>query len=331
MNGASQRAWLGAVCLWLVLAAVTVQAADVPYLTGRIVDNAEILSPVARESLEAKLAAHEQATTNQVVILTVPSLDGESIEGFATRVFEAWQLGQAGQDNGVLVIVAPHDRRMRIEVGYGLEGTLTDLQAARIIRDRMTPPFREGRYDDGVTAGVEAIVATLEGPSVEETPSAPVASSERSGFFDNEQLAAFEGDLPPWPMRILLGAFIFGIIGLFTIIGVLTPGAGWFLYLFLIPFWAMFPIVVVGVRGALVLFCAYLIGFPVAKLIVSRQGWHRKAKAELSKTGSATIGGMVITSGRGGGGSWSSGSSRSSGGFSGSGGRSGGGGASGSW
>jgi uncharacterized protein len=317
----------------LLLAAVVIaaRAADVPYLTGRIVDNAEILSPAARESLEAKLEAHEQATTNQVVILTVPSLDGESIEGFATRVFDDWQLGQAGQDNGVLVIVAPNDRRMRIEVGYGLEGTLTDLQSARIIRDRMTPPFRDGRYDDGITAGVDAIVATLEGRADAEGPPAQAASSKGNRFFDNEQFDAFEGDLPPWPMRILLGAFIFGIIGLFTIVGVLTPGVGWFLYLFLIPFWAMFPIVVVGVRGALVLFVIYLIGFPIAKLVVSRQGWHRKAKAELSKTGSASIGGMVITSGGGGSGSWSSGSSRSSGGFSGGGGRSGGGGASGSW
>jgi uncharacterized protein len=157
---------------------------------------------------------------------------------------------------------------------------------------------------------VDAIVATLEGRVPAETPTAPVESSASRSALDDDEINAFEGDLPPWQMRILLGAFIFGIIGLFTIIGVLTPGAGWFLYLFLIPFWAMFPI---------------------AKLIVSRQEWHRKAKAELAKTGSATIGGMVITSGGGGGGSWSSGSSRSSGGFSGGGGSSGGGGASGSW
>jgi len=133
-------------------------------------------------------------------------------------------------------------------------------------------------------------------------------------------------------VRILLGAFIFGIIGLFTIVGLLTPGTGWFLYLFLIPFWAVFPIVVLGVRGALALFVAYVVGFPVAKLVISRQDWFRTAKTQLGKTGSATIGGMVITTGGGrSGGSWSSGSSRSSGGFSGGGGRSGGGGASGSW
>ena len=331
MSSWTRRAWLGTAFLLLVVAAFTVFAADVPYLTGRIVDNAEILSPETRRALEEKLAAHERATTNQVVVLTLGSLEGESIEDFAVRVFEQWKLGQAGRDNGVLVIIAPAERRMRIEVGYGLEGTLTDLQAARIIRDRMGPPFRDGRYDDGVTDGVDAIVATLEGQLPAETTTAPVESSAGRSAFDDAEINAFEGDLPPWPMRILLGAFIFGIIGLFTIIGVLTPGAGWFLYLFLIPFWAMFPIVVLGVRGALVLFVVYLIGFPIAKVIVSRQEWHRKAKAELRKTGSATIGGMVITSGGGGGGSWSSGSSRSSGGFSGGGGSSGGGGASGSW
>jgi uncharacterized protein len=312
------------VALAALVTALGAHAADVPYLTGRIVDNAEILSPGTVGALEAQLAAHERATTNQVVVLTVASLDGESIEGFASRVFDAWRLGQRDRDNGVLVIVAPNDRRMRIEVGYGLEGTLTDLQASRIIRDRMTPWFKQARYDDGVTAGVEAIVATLEGRAAEAAP-AP-AAQPNDGRFAVEGLDGFGKELPPWPMRILLGAFIFGIIGLFTVLGVLTPGMGWFLYLFLIPFWAMFPIVVVGVRGALVLLVAYLVGFPVAKLVLSRQDWYRKARTQLKKTGRATVGGMVIGSGSGG--SWSS---RSSGGFSGGGGRSGGGGASGSW
>jgi uncharacterized protein len=322
------RVRYGVACVALLLAAFAAFAADVPYLTGRIVDDAEILSPAARQSLEAKLTAHEKSTTNQVVVLTVPTLDGESIEGFATRVFDAWKLGQKGRDNGVLVIVAPNDRRMRIEVGYGLEGTLTDAKAARIIRDRMTNWFKAGRYDDGVVAGVEAIVATLEGRDGDEAP-APVPAGKKSGFLDVEGLEEFEADLPPWPMRILLGAFIFGVIGLFTFIAVMTPGMGWFLYFFLIPFWAMFPIIVLGVRGALVLFAIYVVGFPIVKVIVSRKEWYRKAATELKKTGKATVGGVVITSGGGsGGGSWSSGSS---GGFSGGGGSSGGGGASGSW
>jgi uncharacterized protein len=127
-------------------------------------------------------------------------------------------------------------------------------------------------------------------------------------------------------MRILLGAFIFGVIGIFTVMGIVTPGMGWFLYVFLIPFWAMFPIIVVGVKGALVLLSVYVVGFPIAKLILRSRPWYAKAAAELKKTGRASFGGMVITSG----GSGSSGGS-SGGGFSGGGGSSGGGGASGSW
>jgi uncharacterized protein len=328
MHAVVQPARLGLAFVAWVFVACAALAADVPYLTGRVVDNAEILSPAMRERLAARLAAHEQATTNQVVVLTVESLDGESIEGFATRVFDEWKLGQKGKDNGVLVIVAPKDRRMRIEVGYGLEGTLTDAQAARIIRDRMTNWFKAGRYDDGVAAGVDAIVATLEGREAA-AAAAPEATGKKSGFLDAEGLDEFEADLPPWPMRILLGAFIFGVIGLFTFIGVMTPGMGWFLYFFLIPFWAMFPIIVLGVRGALVLLAIYVVGFPIAKLIVSRKEWYRKAATELKKTGSTTLGGVVVTSGGArSGGSWSSGSS---GGFSGGGGSSGGGGASGSW
>ena len=105
-------------------------------------------------------------------------------------------------------------------------------------------------------------------------------------------------------MRILLGAFIFGVIGLFTVIGVVTPGMGWFLYVFLIPFWAMFPIIVVGVRGALIILGIYVVGFPIAKLIMRSRPGYLEAAEELKRTGHATFGGMVIT--RGGSGSSSS-------------------------
>ncbi|HET9663536.1 MAG TPA: hypothetical protein VFP00_04845, partial [Burkholderiales bacterium] len=133
----------------------------------------------------------------------------------------------------------------------------------------------------------------------------------------------------PLTERILFGAFIFGIIGLFTIIGVMTPGVGWFLYLFLIPFWAMFPIVVVGTKGALVLLACYLIGFPLAKFVLTRSAWYEKAKNDLKTKGHASIGGFSLGRSSSGSSSWSSSSSSSS--FSGGGGRSGGGGSSGSW
>ena len=261
------------VALALAGLAWSASAIDVPFLTGRVVDNAEILKPATRERLVAQLKALEDRTTNQVAVLTVPTLDGESVEDFAVRVFEAWKLGQKGKDNGVLVVVVPNDRRMRIEVGYGLEGTLTDAQAARIIRDRMTPAFKAGDYDRGVSDGVEAIVAVLEGRG-EPAASSSGASGSAKSAFDN-----FEEDLPPWPMRILLGAFIFGIIGLFTFIGIVTPGMGWFLYFFLIPFWAMFPIIIVGVKGALACLATYLVVFPIAKLILGRRPDYQKAAA----------------------------------------------------
>jgi len=312
----------------MFVAATHVPAADVPYLTGRVVDDAEILSPPARDRIAGLLKAHDEKTSNQIAVLTLPTLDGESVEGYATRVFEAWKLGQKGKDNGVLVVVVPKDRKMRIEVGYGLEGTLPDVAAARIIRNVMTPAFKAGDYDQGVGDGVAAIVATLEGRG-DAAGAVNLADTETSSGGSKSSFE-LKGPELPWYMRILLGCFIFGIIGIFTVVGIATPGVGWFLYVFLIPFWAMFPIIVIGPKATVGLLAVYLIGYPVAKLILSRNPAYQKAARELKAKGSTNFGGMVITSG-GSSSSASSSSSSSSGGFSGGGGSSGGGGASGSW
>lgn len=291
--------------------------ADIPYLTGRVTDNAEILSETTRQLLTALLKDHEDKTSNQIAILTVPSINGESIEEYAGEVFEAWKLGQKDKDNGILIVVVPNERRMRIEVGYGLEATLTDATASRIIRYAMTPKFKNGDYDGGITDGVMTIIDVLEGGEVQQVENVP---EESAGLdFGASDLSITE--------RILLGAFVFGIIGLFTVIGVVTPGAGWFLYFFLIPFWATFPIMVLGTGGALVCLITYIIVFPVAKLLLKKTDWYKKAKKDLRTKGRASIGGFNLSSG-GSGSSWSSGSSSS---FSGGGGSSGGGGASGSW
>ena len=310
------------VVAWIAFAVAF--AADVPYLSGRVVDDAEILRPATREAIAGRLAAHEQKTTNQVAVLTIPTIGDEGIEEFATRVFGTWRLGQRGKDNGVLVVVVPNDRKLRIEVGYGLEGTLTDAAAGRIIRNVMTPAFKAGDFDKGVFDGVDAIVGQLEGTNdVAKIADVPAPARSSSGF----PMRIDDPSLPPWPVRILLACFIFGIIGLFTFFGIVTPGAGWFLYFFLIPFWAMFPIVILGARGALALLIVYLAGFPIAKLALSRTEWYAKARREIKGKGSTTIGGFTVGSGSNGG--WSSGSS--GGGFSGGGGSSGGGGASGRW
>jgi uncharacterized protein len=310
------------LCFCAICCTAMVLAADVPYLSGRVVDDAEILQPATRDRLNTALKAHEQATGNQIVILTVPTIGDESIEEYATRVFENWKLGQKGKDNGVLLVVVPKDRKMRIEVGYGLEGTLTDVAAARIIRNVMTPQFRAGDYDKGLTEGVDAVVATLTGSKAGTAQGPPVKPTG--------SLSSFKMQTPnmPWPQRILIGAFVFSIIGLFTFIGVMTPGMGWFLYVFLIPFWAMFPMMIIGVWPALCLLAIYLVGYPVAKVLLSRSEWYQKAATQLKTTGHANIGGFAVTSS---GGSSGFSSSGGGGGFSGGGGSSGGGGASGSW
>ena len=156
------------VAAWLLLVgsllgAVRAGAADVPFLSGRVVDNAEILKPATRGALSEKLKQHEQKTSNQIAVLTIPTIGDDSIEAYATKVFDSWKLGQKGKDNGVLLVIAPRDRKLRIEVGYGLEGTLTDVAASRIIRNVITPAFKSGDYDKGVSAGVDAIVGQLEG------------------------------------------------------------------------------------------------------------------------------------------------------------------------
>ncbi len=282
---------------------------DVPYLSGRVVDGAEVLKDDTRRRLAEQLEAHEKATTDQVVVLTVPTLGDAGVEEYATAVFDSWKLGTKEKDNGILLLVAPTERRLRIEVGRGLEGVLPDITAGRIIRNVITPRFRSGNYDAGVEQGVQSILDVLAGGEVPgDDPSG------RSAFG-----VEVEGPELSIPMHILMGAFIFGIIGLFTFLGVVTPGMGWFLYFFLIPFWAMFPIIIVGVRGALALLGTYVVGFPVAKLILSRRPWYREARESLRTTGKAQVGGFTISGGGSGGGSWSSG------------GGSGGGGASGSW
>ena len=297
---------------------------DVPYLSGRVNDYANTFSEETRKSLAEKLKEHETKTTDQVVILTDPSLEGESIEDFANRVFNEWKLGQKDKNNGILIVVVPDERRMRIEVGYGLEGTMTDILAGRVIQNIIAPRFREGDFDAGITDGALAVIGILEGNAPEGDEETREALNVTSGSGFNE----LENTDMPITMRILLGAFIFGIIGLFTVIGILTPGVGWFLYLFLIPFWAMFPIVVVGTKGALILFITYMVVYPAAKLYLKNAPWYKKAKEDLKTKGQAKIGGFMVTSGGSGGsgGSWSSG-----GGFSGGGGSSGGGGASGGW
>ncbi|MCO5064418.1 MAG: YgcG family protein [Rhizobiaceae bacterium] len=141
-------------------------AAEIPPLTGRVVDDAHMLDAATEQALTAKLQAFEAKSSDQVVVATIDNLDGEAIEPYANRLFRAWKLGQAGENNGVLLLVAKDDRKMRIEVGYGLEGTLTDLHSSLIIQD-MVPYFRNGDFNGGISQAVDGIVKVLEGQGAE--------------------------------------------------------------------------------------------------------------------------------------------------------------------
>lgn len=154
---------LAVIAACLAIYAVGALAADLsfPPLTGRVVDAAGLLTLQQRQALDAKLKAHEDKTSDQVVVATVPSLQGATIEDYANRLFRAWQLGQAKTNNGVLLLVAPQERKVRIEVGYGLEGALTDAQSRTITASAITPRFRTGDWFGGLDAGVDGIVAIL--------------------------------------------------------------------------------------------------------------------------------------------------------------------------
>ena len=160
-------AHLFAALLLLLAAALPGLAQGLPALTGRVVDNAGMIDDAAERDLVAKLAAFEQKSSDQIVVATVPNLDGEAIEPYANRLFRAWQLGQTGENNGILLLVSRDDRAMRIEVGYGLEGTLTDLHSRLIIENTMIPAFRAGNFSEGISKAVDDIILVLEGNGAE--------------------------------------------------------------------------------------------------------------------------------------------------------------------
>lgn len=142
-------------------AAVARATPEFPALTGRVVDEANLLEPAAEARLTEKLAALEQARGDQLVVVTLSSLRGREIEDYGYRLGRTWGLGSAERDNGVMLIVAPEERKVRIEVGYGLEGVLTDAFSALVIQTRILPEFRKGAFEAGIEAGADEIIAQL--------------------------------------------------------------------------------------------------------------------------------------------------------------------------
>ena len=186
-----------------------VLAANFPALTGRIVDQANVIPAATRDAIEPKLADLEAKSGIQLVVATVASLDGEEIEPYANELFRTWKLGEKTKNNGVLLLVAPNQRKVRIEVGYGLEGTLTDALSKVIIVNAIAPRFKAGDFGDGVSRGVDDIITVLTTDSSE-------WQQRPSLRLDNQQSLDF-GD---WVLIALL-------IGLVTLL-IVSPGFRWF-------------------------------------------------------------------------------------------------------
>jgi len=179
----------------LLLTLVAAQAIVYPTLSGRVVDAANVLSPQTRADLTTKLADLEDKSSIQLVVATVSSLEGQEIEPYANDLFRTWQIGQAKKNNGVLLLVAPKEHHVRIEVGYGLEGTLTDAISKLIIVNGMAPRFKTGDFNGGITRGVDDIITTL--------------TTDQSEWQKKPDLRQQDDQAPGW---LILLAVIFFII-----------------------------------------------------------------------------------------------------------------------
>lgn len=282
---------LSVLFLTLMLQAAPATARDIPSLTARVNDYAAMLSPATRQQLESVLAALEKEESTQLAVLTIDSLQGENLEEFSLKVVEKWRLGQKGLDNGALLLIAKNDRKLRIEVGYGLEGVLTDLTSGRIIRDIVTPQFKNGNFDQGVIDGVSAMIAAVRGEFSAQTAvsSGKQSADDISGFVVFLLFILFNiGRI--LSRNKMVAASLSAIIA--PVIGGLFFGFQWLLFLALIP-------------------AGFLAGF-LASLFL----------AHIGSSGRPSGGFRGYSSG---------GFSRGGGGFSGGGGGFGGGGSSGGW
>jgi uncharacterized protein len=267
----------------------------VPPLTGRVVDQTGTLSADDIATLTQTLRGLELRKGSQVAVLIVPTTEPETIEQYSIRVAEAWKIGRKKVDDGALLVVAKNDRKLRIEVGYGLEGALTDVTARRIIDEIITPKFKSGDFAGGISAGVDRIIGVVDGePLPAPEPQQSFGGSDRFDLMFN-------------PL-IIFGIFVGGAI-LRTVLGRLIGS--------------------VAAGGAVGVLAWFLMGSLVFSVISALVAFAFTMFAESTASSNGRSGGWS-----GGGSSWggsSGGSSSDSGGFSGGGGSFGGGGASGSW
>ena len=288
--------------LWLFCLPFPAHGLDVPRLQGYVNDYAGMISLPAKSKIEERLRAFEQSDSTQIVILTVPSLEGENLEEFGIKVAEAWKIGQKGKDNGAILIVSKQERKIRVEVGYGLEGKLTDLAAGRIIDLVIKPRFQQGDFDGGFIAGISSMIDATRGEFKAEPR--PVRQRQRG--------------VPPFLSIFLFFAIFTLILGsLSRVLGGVIAGIGLPAFVYLAVFPVAIPIfillAIVGFGGGFFLPGLFSSGR-------SQKGGNRHHRGGGFFYGPGTGGFFSGGGGFGGGG-----------GFSGGGGSFGGGGASGGW
>jgi uncharacterized protein len=273
--------------LWLALLPAGAGAAEplaLPVLGARVTDLTGTLDATQRGSLEAQLAVIESSGRAQVAVLLLPTTQPEPIEAFGIRLAEAWKIGRKGADNGVIVIVAKDDRKMRIEVGYGLEGVIPDAIAKRIIAERMAPAFKQGDFFGGLRAAVEGLELAMGGT----LPAAPAEVPSPGG-------SKGEPDVMTWAFFLMIGAgllrMIFGLFGSLLAAGV----AGWLGFVFF--------------GSWLAALIAALAGFLLSLISLSSGGgtgggWRSGGGGFSSGSGSGFSGGGGSFGGGGSSGSW---------------------------
>ena len=210
-------------CLALCLALPAAAEVAVPALAARVTDLTGTLDGGARQKLEGELAAIEKRTGSQLAVLLVPTTQPEAIEQYAMRVVEAWKLGRKGTDNGVLLLVARNDRKLRIEVGYGLEGVIPDAIARRVIAETIAPRFQQGDFAGGIEAGVARIGKLLDGEPMPGTPH-DYGGDSLSGALDNLPLLVIVAFVIGKVLRWILGPLLGGLAT-----GGIVGGATWLL------------------------------------------------------------------------------------------------------
>lgn len=287
------------ILIILVLMPLPLLALDVPQLTGHVNDYARLFSPEVVSRVEQKLAGFEQEQSTQIVVLTIPTLQGDNIDQFAIKVVEQWKIGQKGKDNGVLLILAQAEHKVRIEVGMGLQGVLPDITAGQIIRNVMQPLLKANNFDQAVSAGTDAIISAAKG----EFTASPQGQHRKSHKKSSSSLTFF--------LLAAVAAVIFGSYSRY--LGGVAGAAG-------LPLAAYFAIPGAGLVMLLILAAAGFAGGLLLSALFSNS---------FGGGGGGSSGGGFYWGGGGfGGGGYSSGGDS---GFSGGGGGFDGGGASGDW